>query len=54
VLGAASADDAASADPDHYSGLVKTDMPLDQKVDNLGPGRKLICHGTMQPSAGVA
>jgi hypothetical protein len=46
----AGADDAATHDPDHYSGFATTDMPLDQKVNDLAPGGTLVCEGTVQQS----
>jgi hypothetical protein len=54
VFGTGYADDAGANDPAHYSGLAKTDMPLDQKVDNLAPGGKIVCQGLIQSSLGVS
>lgn len=34
-----------SADADYYSTLLKTEMPLDQEVDDLAQGGKLVCQG---------
>jgi len=35
----------ASGDTNYYSQLLKTEMPLDQRVDDLAVGNKLICQG---------
>jgi len=48
-----SAHDAAWVDSDHYSTLATTDMPLDQKVNDLVPGGKLVCQGFVEPSQEV-